>query len=112
MNLIILLEFQMKFESVKALKAEVRHHSLLTVPSSDPNMTLAQQAEREDHIPNMAIGITCSEDPNDYKLALRLDSSGDLETREIARILALSHGKVDINITGRSDLSTDRPDTS
>jgi len=90
----------MKFESAKALKAEVRHDILLTALSSDPDITLAQQAESEDRIPNMAIGITCSENPDDYKLALRLESAVDLETPEIARILALSHGEVDIKITG------------
>jgi predicted RNA polymerase sigma factor len=111
MYLSILLEFQMKFESVKALKTEVQHNGLLTVHSSDPNMTLAKPAEREGHIPDMAFGIICPEDPNDYKLALRLESAGDLETREIARILALPHGTVDIKISSPIDLLSHSPDT-
>lgn len=90
----------MKFESAKALKAEVQHDILLTAPSSDPDITLAQQAEREDRIPNMGIGITCSDSAEDYKLAIRLESAEDLEKPEIARILSLSHGEVDIQVTG------------
>lgn len=99
----------MKFESARSLKAEVQHDILLTAPASDPNITLAQQAEREDRIPNMAIGITCSKHSDDYQLALRLESAKDLETPEIARILALSRGEVDIQVTGPISALTPEP---
>jgi hypothetical protein len=54
----------------------------------------------KDDIPRLGIGIARADRPDQFKLAVRLESTEDLGSPHIARILAIAHGEVDLQVTG------------
>ena len=105
----------MKIDSVRSLKAEIKQDILGIPTNADQQIQSVSVESDKVDMPRLGIGIASAGTPNQFKLALRLESSDDLSTPEVARILALAHGEVDLQITGpiatldpvASDVTTD-----
>lgn len=90
----------MKIDSARSLKSEIKH-DILGIPSiSDENIAGITIDEGDGDVPRLGIGIASTDKPDQFKLALRLESAEDLASPQVARILALAHGEVDLQVTG------------
>jgi len=106
----------MKLESVRSMKEEVKYDILGGRFGPTDDIAMSEMSDLPP-MPSFALGISTesessaapSVDPSDdsfdessdrYTLAVRLEDASDLHSPELARILALAHGKVDVQVTG------------
>lgn len=90
----------MQIDSVRSLKTEIKQDILGISSNLENTLQRTDMGDARLEIPRLGIGITSAGTPKQFKLALRLESANDLSSPEVVRILALSHGEVDLQITG------------
>ena len=90
----------MQAESVRSLKAEINQDILGVQFDSEQNIINLGVNIDHANTHRFGLGIASAGKPNEFKLALRLESENDLSTPEVARILSLARGEVDIQVTG------------
>jgi len=90
----------MKIDSARLLKAEIKQDILGIPYNAASGINSTSIDGHSDDALRLGIGIASTERPDQFKLALRLESAEDLSTPQVTRILALAHGEVDVQVTG------------
>lgn len=106
----------MKLDSVRSMKEEVKYDILGGRFGPMDDIAMSEMSDLPP-MPSFALGISTEaessgdtsndhvedavDDTSDrYTLAVRLEDASDLRSPELSRILALAHGKVDVQVTG------------
>jgi hypothetical protein len=90
----------MHIDSVRLLKAEIKQDILGITDQPAFGIHTSHIESHIDGMPRLGIGIASTERPDQFKLALRLESAEDLSTPQVTRILALARGEIDLQVTG------------